>query len=366
MAVTKSLLLRKAELTRHLKNNRLRQVVKQAFVDGDKDALNRLGAMQINQDVLQAVKNDVMNEYHKVEPVAPPKVVPAQEPYTPRYSNRKDAMNLPRERDAENARGDVAIGGGDGVIAPRAASTPSEAMRLDNMAREQREENANKDYDIGKAPNRAEQRKAAIAQKKQKQRDAKNTNFSKYEPKPYTSRYDNREDLNRGMRDTYENKSGDEGHKDQPAGVSSTGKNERAGSQNRVDSRDMSEYADPNAPNVVATPKDRKSIEADMRNRQQNRSKYESDDNKNGFEKPNIPTKENDHENTKKNKPVHHPEENKNDNAKPEQSKPSEGKDRETPEGKNPVKKAPPKETPSSDKKEEPTRRRAEYRKRNA
>lgn len=339
-------------INKALKNNRLRQVVKQAFVDGDKDALNRLGAMQINQDVLQAVKNDVMNEYHKVEPVVPPKVIPAQEPYTPRYSNRKDAMNLPRERDAENARGDVAIGGGDGVIAPRAASTPSEAMRLDNTAREQRKENANKDYDIGKAPNRAEQRKAAIAQKKQERRDAKNANFRKYEPKPYTSRYDNREDLNRGMRDTYENKSGDEVHKDQTSGVSSTGKNERAGSQNRVDSRDMSEYADPNAPNVVATPKDRKSIETDMRNRQQNRNKYEAGA-KNGFEKPSISEKENDHENTKKNQPVHHPEENKNDNAKPEQSKPSESKDRKTPEGKNPVKKAPPKETPSSGKKEE-------------
>lgn len=338
-------------INKALKNNHLRQVVKQAFVDGDKDALNRLGAMQINQDVLQAVKNDVMNEYHKVEPVVPPKVVPAQEPYTPRYSNRKDAMNLPHERDAENARGDVAIGGGDGVLAPRAASTPSEAMRLDNTAREQREANANKDYDIGKAPNRAEQRKAAMAQKKQEQRDAKNANFRKYEPKPYTSRYDNREDLNRGMRDTYENKSGDEAHKDQTSGVSSTGKNERAGSQNRVDSRDMSEYADPNAPNVVATPKDRKSIEADMRNRQQNRNKYETGT-KNGFEKPSISKKENDHENPKKNQQVHRSEENKNDNAKPEQSKPSESKDRKTPEGKNPVKKAPPKETPSSDKKE--------------
>lgn len=340
-------------INKALKNNRLRQVVKQAFVDGDKDALNRLGAMQINQDVLQAVKNDVMNEYHKVEPVVPPKVVPAQEPYAPRYSNRKDAMNLPRERDAENARRDVAIGGGDGVIAPRAASTPSEAMRLDNTAREQREANANKDYDIGKAPNRAEQWKAAIAQKKQEQRDAKNANFRKYEPKPYTSRYDNREDLNRGMRDTYENKSGDEAHKDQTSGVSSTGKNERAGSQNRVDSRDMSEYADPNAPNVVATPKDRKGIEADMRNRQQNRNEYELD-NKSGFEKPNISKKENNHENTEKNQPIHHPEENKDDNTKPEQSKPSESKDGKTPEVKNPVKKAPPKETPSSGKKEEP------------
>lgn len=340
-------------INKALKNNRLRQMVKQAFVDGDKDALNRLGAMQINQDVLQAVKNDVMNEYHKVEPVVPPKVIPAQEPYTPRYSNRKDAMNLPRERDAENARGDVAIGGGDGVIAPRAASTPSEAMRLDNAAREQKEENANKDYDIGKAPSRAEQRKAAIAQKKQEQRDAKNTNFRKYEPKPYTSRYDNRENLNKGMRDVYENKSGDEAHKGQTSGVSSTGKNGRAGSQNRVDGRGMSEYADPNAPSVVATPKDRKSIEADMRNRQQNRNKYGAGT-KNGLEKPSIPVKENNDENTKKNQPVHHPEENKNDNTKPEQSKPSEGKNSKTPEIKNPVKKAPPEETPSSGKKEEP------------
>lgn len=68
----------------------------------------------------------------------------------------------------------------------------------------------------------------------------------------------------------------------------------------------------------------------------------------------NISEKENNHENTEKNQPVHHPEENKNDNTKPEQSKPSESKDRKTPEGKNPVKNAPSKETPSSGKKEEP------------
>lgn len=68
--------------------------------------------------------------------------------------------------------------------------------------------------------------------------------------------------------------------------------------------------------------------------------------------KSNISEKENNHENTEKNQPVHHPEENKNDNAKPEQSKPSESKDRKTPEGKNPVKNAPSKETPSSEKKE--------------
>lgn len=342
-------------INKALKNSRLRQVVKQAFVDGDKDALNRLGAMQINQDVLQAVKNDVLNEYHKTEPVVPPKVIPAQEPYTPRYSNRDEAMRLPRERDAENAREDVAIGGGNGVIAPRVAKTPSEAMRLTNAAREQRADNANKDYDIGKAPSRRAQKKAAIAQKKQEKRDAENTNVRKYEPKPYTSRYDNREDLNRGMRDVYGNKSGDRAHKGQTSGVSSTGKNERAESQNRVDSRDdMSGYVRPGAPSIVATPKDRKSIESDMRNRQQNRNKYESDNSKNGFEKPSIPTKENNHENTEKNQQVHRSEENKNDNAKPEQSKPSESKDRKTPEGKNPVKNASSKETPSSDKKEEP------------
>mgnify|MGYP004457236199 CR=1 FL=1 len=70
--------------------------------------------------------------------------------------------------------------------------------------------------------------------------------------------------------------------------------------------------------------------------------------------KPNISKKENDHENPKKNQPVHHPEENKNDNAKPEQGKPAEGKDSKTPEIKNPVKKAPPEETPSSGKEEKP------------
>lgn len=70
--------------------------------------------------------------------------------------------------------------------------------------------------------------------------------------------------------------------------------------------------------------------------------------------KSNISEKENNHENTEKNQPVHHPEENKNDNAKPEQSKSSESKDRKTPEGKNPVKNAPSKETPFSSKKEEP------------
>lgn len=70
--------------------------------------------------------------------------------------------------------------------------------------------------------------------------------------------------------------------------------------------------------------------------------------------KSNISEKENNHENTEKNQPVHRSEENKNDNAKPEQSKPSESKDRKTPEGKNPVKNAPSKETPSSGKKEEP------------
>lgn len=68
--------------------------------------------------------------------------------------------------------------------------------------------------------------------------------------------------------------------------------------------------------------------------------------------KSNISEKENNHENTEKNQPVHYPEENKNDNAKPEQSKPSESKDRKTPEGKDLVKNAPSKETPSSKKKE--------------
>lgn len=340
-------------INKALKNSRLRQVVKQAFVDGDKDALNRLGAMQINQDVLQAVKNDVMNEYHKVKPVVPPKVVPAQEPYTPRYGSRDEAMRLPYERNNENTRGDIAIGGGDGVISSQRASTPREAVRLDNKARKNRETNENRAYDIGEAPSPKEQKKAAIARARQEKRDAKNTNFNKYEPAPYATRYANRDKVMQGFRNINENMSGNEARKDRVTGITSSGNNGEASNQNRAGSRDMSAYKNPNRLSVSMPSRDRQGIGEDMRNRQQNRNAYEPDT-KSRLEKPTIFAKENTNENYKENQQVHRSEENKNDNAKPEQSKPSESKDRKTPESKNPVKKAPPKETPSSGKKEEP------------
>lgn len=340
-------------INKALKNSRLRQVVKQAFVDGDKDALNRLGAMQINQDVLQAVENDVLNEYHKTELVVPPKVIPAQEPYTPRYGSRDEAMRLPYERNNENTRGDIAIGGGDWVISSQRASTPREAVRLDNKARKNRETNENRAYDIGEAPSPKEQKKSAIARARQEKRDAKNTNFNKYEPAPYATRYTNRDKVMQGFRNINENMSGNEARKDRVAGITSSGNNGDASNQNRAGSRDMSAYKNQNRLSVSMPSRDRQGIEEDMRNRQQNRNAYEPDT-KSRLEKPTIFAKENTNENYKENQQVHRSEENKNDNAKPEQSKPSESKDRKTPEGKNPVKKAPPKETPSSGKKEEP------------
>lgn len=340
-------------INKALKNSRLRQVVKQAFVDGDKDALNRLGAMQINQDVLQAVKNDVLNEYHKTEPVVPPKVIPAQEPYTPRYGSRDEAMRLPYERNNENTRGDIAIGGGDGVISSQRASTPREAVRLDNKARKNREANENRAYDIGEAPSPKEQKKAAIARARQEKRDAKNTYFNKYEPAPYATRYANRDKVMQGFRNINENMSGNEARKDRVTGITSSGNNGDASNQNRAGSRDMSAYKNPNRLSVSMPSRDRQGIGEDMRNRQQNRNAYEPDT-KSRLKKPTIFAKENTNENYKENQQVHRSEENKNDNAKPKQSKPSESKDSKTPEGKNPVKKAPPKETPSSGKKEEP------------
>lgn len=340
-------------INKALKNSRLRQVVKQAFVDGDKDALNRLGAMQINQDVLQAVKNDVLNEYHKTEPVVPPKVIPAQEPYTPRYGSRDEAMRLPYERNNENTRGDIAIGGGDGVISSQRASTPREAVHLDNKARKNREANENRAYDIGEAPSPKEQKKAAIARARQEKRDAKNTYFNKYEPAPYATRYANRDKVMQGFRNINENMSGNEARKDRVTGITSSGNNGDASNQNRAGSRDMSAYKSPNRLSVSMPSRDRQGIGEDMRNRQQNRNAYEPDT-KSRLEKPTIFAKENTNENYKENQQVHRSEENKNDNAKPKQSKPSESKDSKTPEGKNPVKKAPPKETPSSGKKEEP------------
>ncbi len=181
-----------AKIEKARSNQRLKELVKQAFVDGDKDALARLGAMQINPDVLEAVKNDVLGA-HQSPLALPASPVPAK-------------------------------GTALGTTAPIALPP-------------------------AKAPN------AAIVSA------------------------------------------------DKPTSTNAEG--------------ESAPSTDSNA-------------------------------------KSNISEKENDHENTKKNQQVHSPEENKNVNAKPEQSKPSESKDSKTPEIKNPVKKAPSKETPSSGKKEEP------------
>lgn len=52
-----------AKIEKARSNQKLKELVKQAFVDGDKDALARLGAMQINPDILEAVKNDVLSAH---------------------------------------------------------------------------------------------------------------------------------------------------------------------------------------------------------------------------------------------------------------------------------------------------------------
>lgn len=179
-----------AKIEKARSNQRLKELVKQAFVDGDKNALARLNAMQINPDILEAVKNDVLSAHHS--PLALPTVSPR--------------------------------GATPGTAAP-IALPPAKASGAATVA----------------------------------------TNA----PAPTNT-----------------------------AGESTHG------------------------------------AESDV--------------------KSDISKKENNHENTKKNQPVHRPEENKNDNAKPEQSKPSEGKDGKTPEIKNPVKETPTKESLSSGKTEEP------------
>lgn len=52
-----------AKIEKARSNQKLKELVKQAFVDGDKDALARLDAMQINPDILEAVKNDVLSAH---------------------------------------------------------------------------------------------------------------------------------------------------------------------------------------------------------------------------------------------------------------------------------------------------------------
>ena len=66
-----------AKIEKARSNQKLKELVKQAFVDGDKDALARLGAMQINPDILEAVKNDVLSA-HQSPLTFPATPVPAK------------------------------------------------------------------------------------------------------------------------------------------------------------------------------------------------------------------------------------------------------------------------------------------------
>lgn len=66
-----------AKIEKARSNQKLKELVKQAFVDGDKDALSRLGAMQINPDILEAVKNDVLSA-HQSPLALPAASVPAK------------------------------------------------------------------------------------------------------------------------------------------------------------------------------------------------------------------------------------------------------------------------------------------------
>ena len=204
-----------------VKNKYLRNLVKQAFVDGDMSAMKRLSAVNINQDVLEAVKEDVIPNYRKVTPQEQQAVQPQSDTYTPTYRNRED-LNRGMTEGQRNKGIDYVPEANNGQPISRQWNTPQEAMEAGRMAgdnanvftTESVERNKNADKGLKarirqekkdernaekSAKARAKAQKEAEAKAKAEEKQAEEEHRQKVEQNGYTPTYRNREDIGSHM-----------------------------------------------------------------------------------------------------------------------------------------------------------------------
>lgn len=214
-----------------VKNKYIRNLVKQAFVDGDMSAMKRLSAVNLNQDVLEAVKEDVIPNYKKVTPQEKQAVQPQSDTYTPTYRNRED-LNRGMTEGQRNRDTGYVPEANEGKAISRQWNTPQEAMEAGRMAdnntnsyeSEPTSRNKKADKDLKsrirqeKKDERNAERSAKAREKAQKAEDAKAENQKKQEAEEhrrqvekngYTPTYRNREDIGRQMSAESGNKSSD-------------------------------------------------------------------------------------------------------------------------------------------------------------
>lgn len=214
-----------------VKNKYIRNLVKQAFVDGDMSAMKRLSAVNLNQDVLEAVKEDVIPNYKKVTSQEKQAVQPQSDTYTPTYRNRED-LNRGMTEGQRNRDTGYVPEANEGKAISRQWNTPQEAMEAGRMAdnntnsyeSEPTSRNKKADKDLKsrirqeKKDERNAEKSAKAREKAQKAEETKAENQKKQEAEEhrrqvekngYTPTYRNREDIGRQMSAESGNKSSD-------------------------------------------------------------------------------------------------------------------------------------------------------------
>lgn len=212
-----------------LKNKYLRNLVKQAFVDGNREAMERLSAYKVKAPVLEAVKEDVIPNYRKVTPQEQQAVQPQSDTYTPTYRNRED-LNRGMTEGQRNRDTGYVPEANEGAPISRQWKTPQEAMEAGRLAdantnayeSEPTERNKKADKDLKsrirqeKKDERNAEKSAKAKEKAQKAEEAKAKREAKQAEEEhrrrvkedgYTPIYRNRSDIDSHYRNSSTNKS---------------------------------------------------------------------------------------------------------------------------------------------------------------
>lgn len=120
----------KAMMGRGVRNKNLKKLVKQAFVDGDKNAMDRLSALKLNPQVIGAVRQEVDPTYTPT----PIQQAPVQEALTPTYQrtyNGREGIHEGAQSTVSNSGELPSVKGGNGVVNAKAQSR-KEAFNTSN------------------------------------------------------------------------------------------------------------------------------------------------------------------------------------------------------------------------------------------
>ena len=117
----------KAMMGRGIRNKNLKKLVKQAFVDGDKNAMDRLSALKLNPQVIGAVRQEVDPTYTP----APIQKASVQTPNYQRTYNGREGIAEGAQNTVSNSSEVPSVKGGNGVVNPKAQSR-KEAFNTSN------------------------------------------------------------------------------------------------------------------------------------------------------------------------------------------------------------------------------------------